>query len=133
LPGGLVGVLAAVAGCALIGLGRDERFVEPDQPKTSPSGEFIAHVADGPDDNGVATRVVVITDVDGRKVFRDDYAYSTRHGVGVTWLSSTDQLWILSADVGNAYVERRPDGTWSKTPITPENRNTIPPEIVELV
>jgi hypothetical protein len=88
-------------------------------------------VVSGPRQNGVETLVVVIKDASDAEVFHDDYAYSSRHGVGVTWLSNRDQLWILSADVGTSYVEQR-GGTWTKVGITPETRGDIPPEIVQL-
>jgi hypothetical protein len=47
-----------------------------------------------------------------------------RPGVGITWLSSGDQLWVLSSD-----VDRAADGTWIKTAITPETTDTVPDEI----
>jgi hypothetical protein len=138
LASGLVIALTVVAGCSLFGRDRggggddDDRFVQVGNPKTAPSGAYTASLDDGADQNGVATRIVVITDADGEEVFRDDYAYSTRHGVGVTWLSSADQLWILSSDVGTAHVDRQADGTWTKTGITPETKDTIPEEIDQL-
>jgi hypothetical protein len=140
LADGLVIALAVVAGCSLFGSDRgggddggdDDRFVQVGHPKTAPSGAYTASLDDGADQNGVATRIVVITDADGEEVFRDDYAYSTRHGVGVTWLSSADQLWILSSDVGTAHVDRQADGTWTKTGITPETKDTIPEDIDQL-
>lgn len=128
LTGGLVIVLAVVAGCSLFGGGDDrDRFVEADDPKAAPSGEFTASL-----DDGLPTQVVVITGARGTEVFRDDHAYSTRHGVGVTWLSSSDQLWILYADVGTAHVDRQADGRWVKTAITPRTADTVPDEIDRL-
>jgi hypothetical protein len=129
----LVCVLTAslVLGCGLF-KPLDERFVLPDRPRHSSSGEFLALVEDGPVQNGVQTWVVVLVDSDGAEVFRDDYAYSTRHGVGVTWLSDEDQLWILSGDVGTAYVERNFGGVWVKAWITPKTRDDIPDEIEAL-
>lgn len=130
----LGGLLAgAIAAASIIGCSSrqplDERFVLPDRPLLSPSGEFAAQVDDGPVQNGVHTWVVVITDATGSEVFRDDYAYSTRHGVAVTWLSTRDQLWILSADVGTSYVGPGADGVWVKIGITPETLDSIPDEI----
>lgn len=46
--------------------------------------------------------IVVITERAGREVFRDGEAYSSRHGVGITWLTDTDELWVLSSDVGTS-------------------------------
>jgi hypothetical protein len=134
LAGGVVVALTVVAGCSLFGSDRDgdDRFVDMGSPRESPSGEFTASLAEGPAQDGVATRIVVVTDAGGQEVFRDDYAYSTRHGVGVTWLSSADQLWILSSDVGTAHVDQQTDGTWTKTAITPETADTVPEEIAEL-
>jgi len=132
LAGVLVVALIVVAGCSLFGSDSDDRFVDVGRPKESPSGAFTASLEEGPEQNGVETHIVVISDADGREVFRDDYAYSTRHGVRVTWLSSDDQLWILSSDVGTAHVDRQEDGTWTKTAITPETADTIPAEIADL-
>ncbi|RKT55487.1 hypothetical protein [Saccharothrix australiensis] len=109
----------------------DDRFVRPDAPKASPSGSYTAHAELGPAQNGVATWVVVIRDRGGSEVFRDDYAYSTRHGVGITWLSTADQLWVLSSDVGDAHVDRV-GTTWTKTPITPDTLGDEPEEIRRL-
>jgi hypothetical protein len=111
---------------------QESRFVLPDQPRRSPSNEYVAQVEDGPVDNGVETWVVVINDSDGAEVFRDEYAYSVRHGVGVTWLSDDDQLWVLSADVGTAHVKRDSNGVWFKTWMTPQTLHEIPDEIEEL-
>ena len=66
------------------------------------------------------------------EVFRDSYPYSTRHDIGITWLSGSDQLWLLPSDVGTAHVDRQPDGTWIKTGIRPETISQIPAEIAAL-
>jgi hypothetical protein len=110
-----------------------DRFVKPGAPKVSPSGVYTAAVDAGPNQNGVDTWVAVILDDTGAEVFHDDYAYSTRHGAGITWLSTSDQLWLLSADIGAAHVDRHPDGTWTKTAITPETNDSVPSEIRELM
>ncbi|MEN3613948.1 hypothetical protein AAH979_30900 [Plantactinospora sp. ZYX-F-223] len=132
-------VLTTTTGCGLFGVSQsdpdraeyDERFVLPNKPHKSPSGQYIASVIAGPQQNGVKTRIVVITDSVGKEVFHDDTPYSLRHGVGVTWLSSKDQLWILSSDIGTSYVQS--DGsTWTKTSITPETIKDIPKEIQDL-
>lgn len=130
-----ISALAAwlLAGCGLFGGGatrHDDRFARPDHPKNSPSGQYAATVDMGPNQNGVDTWVAVIRDnATGAEVFRDSYAYDNRHGVGITWLSSADQLWLLSNDVGTAHVDRKPDGTWIKTSIYPETVGDIPEEI----
>lgn len=111
---------------------KDDRFVRPGEPKSSPSGSYTALAESGPSQNGVGTWIVVVRDAAGAEVFRDGYPYSTRQGLGVTWLSTADQLWILSSDVGNAHVDRQPDGTWAKTPITPQTLATVPEEINRL-
>jgi hypothetical protein len=96
-------------------------------------GAFVAKVEAGPEQSGVATWVAVIGEAKtGREVFRDSYGYSARHGVGVTWLSSADQLWLISADVGLARVGQGTDGRWTKTTITPETLAQVPPEIARL-
>jgi hypothetical protein len=132
-------VLTTMTGCGLFGIGQsdsargryDERFVLLNRPHKSPSGQYIASVIAGPDQNGVATRVVVISDSAGKEVFHDDMPYSVRHGLGVTWLSTKDQLWILSGDIGTSYLQS--DGsTWTRTSITPETTKDIPEEIQDL-
>jgi hypothetical protein len=126
-------LVVVLGGCGIFGRSssRDDRFVRANAPRTSPSGGFTASIQSGPVQNGVETSVVVITDGSGKEVFHDSYAYSNRHGVGVTWLSTKDQLWILSSDVGPAYVEQNA-GTWVKTAITPDTTSSIPTEIADL-
>jgi hypothetical protein len=110
-----------------------ERFVRPGSPRSSPSGAFTASLQAGAEQDGVAMWVVVIAQADGAEVFRDNHAYSARHGVGVTWLSARDQLWILSADEGNAYVQKSNDGrSWVKVMLGPSNRDSVPEEIARL-
>src|SRR5688572_16719902 len=91
-------VTAVLAGCAALfgGDRTDQRFARPEEPCTSPSGQFVARVDLGPEQNGVPTWIAVITDRKGQEVFRDSDAYSSRHGVGITWLSGKDELWLLS-------------------------------------
>ncbi|MGQ0773355.1 MAG: hypothetical protein ACT4NY_02885 [Pseudonocardiales bacterium] len=129
-------VAGVLAGCtALFGAdrGADERYARPGQPQTSPSGKFVAHAEFGPEQNGVQTWIVVITERDGREVFRDTEAYSSRHGVGITWRTDADQLWILSADVGTSYVQHNTDGTWSKEyPRLDHYDEDVPAEIREI-
>lgn len=110
----IMAVVAVLAGCTALFGGAEERFVRPGQPRTSPSGEFVAQADLGPEQNGVPTWIVVITGRDGREVFRDSEAYSSRHGVGITWRTGTDELWVLSADVGTSYVRQDAAGSWSK-------------------
>ncbi len=127
-------LLLVLAGCTMFGRSRggEDRFATPGSPRRSPSGTYTASVIPGTPQSGVSTWVVVISDGGGREVFHDDYAYSTRHGVGVTWRSDQDQLWLLSSDIGTAYVEPDADGAWVKTAITPQTRDTIPEEIRRL-
>ncbi len=137
----LIGAALCAAGAVLIAftLWQDSaraehggRFVTLQQTKPSPSGAFVAKVETGPEQNGVATWVTIIQDKSGREVFRDSYAYSTRHGVGITWLSSADQLWLISSDVGLARIDKHDDGRWTKTAITPETLAQVPQEIAQL-
>lgn len=132
LVAAVVAVAGVLGGCAMYGKSssrQEDRFVRPGVARVSPSGGFTAYAEPGPPQNGVATWVVVVWDGSNAEVYRDSYAYSTRHGVGITWLSNADQLWVLSSDVGDAHVDRKPDGTWVKTAITPETINDIPEEI----
>lgn len=113
------------------GTREDDRFVRPGAPGVAPSGAVTAYTEPGPEQDGVSTWVVVLRDRGGAEVFRDDYAYSDRHGVGVTWLSTADQLWVLSADVGDAHVDRVGTG-WVKTVLTPGTVGDKPEEIRRL-
>ncbi len=128
--------VAVLAGCTALSGGNrntDERFARPEQPRTSPSGGFVARADLGPDQNGVQTWIVVITDRAGHEVFRDAEAYSSRHGVGITWLTGADQLWVLSADVGTSSVQPDANGTWSKKHPRPGHFDEdVPPEIRQL-
>jgi len=132
----IVAVVTVLAGCtALFGgdRGAEQRFARPGQPQTSPSGTFVAQADLGPEPNGVQTWVVVITERDGREVFRDSEAYSSRHGVGITWRAGTDELWVLSSDVGTSSVRRGADGNWSKEYPRPGHyEQDVPAEIREL-
>lgn len=129
-----IAIAALVAGCGLFGRAdrTADRFVRPGQPKSSPSGSYTAFADYGPEDHGVTTWVAVIKDAAGNEVFRDEDNYSSRHGVGITWLSTEDQLWLLSSDVGTAHVDRSADGTWVKTWMNPETIGTVPEEIKSL-
>lgn len=126
-----IAIATLVVGCGLFGRSdrTNDRFARPGQPKTSPSGNYTVFAEYGPEQNGVKTWVAVIKDKSGKEVFHDTEPYSTRHGVGFTWLSTKDQLWLLSGDVGPSHVDRNVDGTWTKTGIYPETVKDIPPEI----
>ncbi|WP_307856949.1 hypothetical protein [Mycolicibacter acidiphilus] len=128
-------VVALLAGCGLFGKSdrTNDRFARPGHPQASPSGSYTAAAEYGPDENGVKTWIAIIRDKkSGAEVYHGTEAYSSRHGVGITWLSTKDQLWLLSTDVGDAYVDRGHDGTWTKTQITPATVKDIPPEIAAL-
>lgn len=101
------------------------------QEVTSPSGDHTGTLVDGPEQDGVATLVVVVTGADGEEVFRTSDAYSTRHGVAIAWQSDDDVLWVLSSDVGTSRIEEAPSG-WEQTWLTPETRDDVPPEIAAL-
>ena len=126
----VLAVAAAVVGCGLFGRdsATEERAVRPGDPHPSPSGRQAAYAEDGAPQNTVKTLVDVIRDKDGNEVYRDDAAYSTRHGVLFTWLSTEpNQLWILSSDVGTFHVAPDNDGTWTK-----QHATNVPPEIKDL-
>lgn len=129
----IMAVAAVLAGCTALPGGAGERFARPGQPRTSPSGEFVAQADLGPEQNGVPTWIVVITERDGREVFRDSAAYSSRHGVGITWLTGADELWLLSSDVGTSYVRQNTAGNWSKEYPRPGHYDEdVPTEIRKL-
>jgi hypothetical protein len=136
--GGRWPLIAAVMALLVAALGctpaEQDRFVGPGEPRVSPSGDHTATVEERADEHGVPSWTVVITEASGTEVFRDDEAYSAgrNHGVGVIWLSDRDQLWILSSDIGRAHVERDASGSWTKTAITPQTRDSIPQEIADL-
>lgn len=128
-------VVVVTAGCGMFGRGgkAQDRFVRPGAPRTSPTGAFVASVEETDSGSGsVKTWTTVVVNASGAEVFRDTYAYSTRHALAVTWLSTKDQLWILSSDVGTAHIEPATDGKWVKTAITPQTRPDIPEEISDL-
>lgn len=104
-------------------------FVKADAPQVSPSGQYTAHV----NESGDLEMYITITDNAGSEVFRDTDEYSTsrNHPYGIKWLSSADQLWIDSKDVGTAHIDRTPDGRWIKTAIGPSTRGDIPEEVRE--
>ncbi|WP_243858227.1 hypothetical protein [Mycobacterium sp. DL440] len=126
-----------LSGCGIFGSSanrNNDRFARPDHPKDSPSGQYEVSAAMGPEQNGVETWVAVIRDkATDAEVFRDSYAYSTRHGINITWLSASDQLWLFSSDVGTAHVDRQRDEAWVKTSIYPETTDDIPEEINALI
>ena len=105
--------------------------MRPGAPRASPSGRYSAALVSGPRQSGVETLVVIIRDASRAEVYRDERAHSARHGVGVTWLTGRDQLWILSADLGTSYVQDLGDG-WQRVAITPETRDSVPAEIASL-
>lgn len=76
------------------------------------SAEFVA----GPEQNGVATLVPVISQ-GGAEVYRDAVAYSTRQGVAITWQPDGQALWVVTSDVGTFKVSRDGD-TWTKVAST---------------
>ena len=128
-------IASLLSGCGIFigGSRRDDRFARPNAPKDAPSGQYEVVVDMGPNQNGVDTWVATIREkTTGTEVFRDSYAYSSRHGVGIIWLSSSDQLWLISSDVGTAHVDRQEDGTWFKTNIYPETVGDVPEEIAAL-
>ena len=122
-----VGALALLTGCGAGGAPVPVASAEGEEV-ASPSGEHVATLVAGPEQDGVGTLVVEIADGDGDVVFRSGEAYSTRHGVAVAWQSDGDVLWVLSSDVGTARVEAS-SGTWEQTFLTAQTRADVPPEI----
>ncbi|MBM7864563.1 hypothetical protein [Lentzea nigeriaca] len=102
----LVALLVVLAGC---GDDREDRFARPGAPKTSPSGKFVAHAE--------SESEVRVTGRDGGEVFRKSYEYATSYrndGIGVVWLSTKDQLWVLvPGGRMSERIEPGPDGVWT--------------------
>ncbi|PWK81991.1 hypothetical protein C8D88_115107 [Lentzea atacamensis] len=102
----VVALLLVLTGCGGDG---EDRFARPGAPKTSPSGKFIAH-AEG--SSGVR-----ITDHDGGDIFQKSYEYATSYradGIGVVWLSTKDQLWVLvPGGRMSERIEPGPGGVWT--------------------
>jgi hypothetical protein len=102
----LVALLLVLTGC---GDDSEDRFARPGTPKTSPSGKFVAHAESASE--------LRITDRNGGELFRKSYEYATSYrndGIGVVWLSTKDQLWVLVP--GNRLSERieaGQDGVWT--------------------
>lgn len=100
---GVLALVLALAGCGA----EEDRFARPGAPKSSPSGDFIAHAESASE--------VRVTDRNGGDVFRKSYEYVTSHradAIGVIWLSSKDQLWVLVPGSTNERIEPGPDGVW---------------------
>ncbi|NCT90985.1 hypothetical protein GXB85_08505 [Cellulomonas sp. APG4] len=98
---------------------------------TAPSGDVVATLTEGTEQDGVAMLDVVVTDADGTELFRTPEPYSSRHGVLLAWQSDDDVLWVLSSDVGTSRIDDNGDG-WTQTWLTPETRDTMPEEIAAL-
>lgn len=98
------------------------------QSVTSPSGDHLASLVEGPSDGGVGTAVVVVADAQGDELFRTPEPYSTRHGVAIAWQLDDDVLWVLSSDVGTSRVEQGASA-WEQVWLTPATRGDVPPEI----
>jgi hypothetical protein len=102
----LVALLFVLTGCTD---DREDRFAAPGAPKKSPTGKFVAHA-----DSASEVRV---TDSDGGEVFKKSYEYATSYradGIGVVWLSTKDQLWVLvPGGRMSERVEPGPDGVWT--------------------
>lgn len=98
---------------------------------TAPSGDVVATLTEGPEQDGVTMLDVVVTDADGTELFSTPEPYSSRHGVLLAWQSDDDVLWVLSSDVGTSRIDDDGDG-WAQTWLTPETRDTVPEEIAAL-
>ena len=97
-------LLLVLTGC---GSDREDRFARPGAPKTSPTGKFVAHAESASE--------VRITDRNGGEMFRKSYEYATSSradAIGVVWLSTKDQLWVLVPGDTSERVEAGPTGVW---------------------
>ncbi|MFD4643602.1 hypothetical protein ACFWN2_40280 [Lentzea sp. NPDC058436] len=101
----LAALLLALTGCG----GEPESwFARPGEPRQSPSGKFVAHAESASE--------VRVTDRDGGEVFSKSYEYATSSradGIGVVWLSTKDQLWVLVPGDTSERIEAGPDGVWT--------------------
>ena len=97
--------LLVLTGC---GSDREDRFARPGAPKSSPSGNFVAHAESASE--------VRVTDRNGGEVFKKSYEYATSYrndGIGVVWMSTKDQLWVLvPGERKSERIEAGPDGVW---------------------
>jgi len=103
---GILALLLVLAGCGA----EEDRFARPGAPRSSPSGDFIAHAESASE--------VRVTDRNGGDVFRKSYEYATSHradGIGVVWLSKKDQLWVLVPGSTTERIEPGSDGVWRAT------------------
>jgi hypothetical protein len=105
-------VVAAVVALLLVltscGSDREDRFARPGAPKSSPSGKFVAYAESASE--------VRVTDRNGGEVFKKSYEYATSYrndGIGVVWMSTKDQLWVLvPGERKSERIEAGPDGVW---------------------
>lgn len=131
-------VAAALAVVALLGTAgctADEIDVETasraGERVTAPSGDVVATLTEGPEQDGVTMLDVVVTGADGTELFRTPEPYSSRHGVLLAWQPDDDVLWVLSSDVGTSRIDDDGD-EWTQTWLTPETRDTVPEELAAL-
>lgn len=125
---GAVGLAMGLSACGLFGGAPRDGAVanRAGVVLAAPGGGASAELVAGPDDGGVATLVPVIREGD-TEVFRDETAYSTRHGVAITWESEGATLWVFSSDVGTFRVAHGASG-WAK-----EHATNVPDEVKERV
>lgn len=123
LAGLTVGIVLGLGACSPFGGSGSTGLANAagtviDAPQGSASADLVA----GPEQNEVTTLVPVISE-GGDEVYRDTSAYSTRHGVAITWQSYGEALWVVSSDVGTFKVARAGAG-WEKSAST-----ALPPEV----
>ncbi|MCT1775627.1 hypothetical protein [Brachybacterium sp. p3-SID957] len=110
--GMVTGLAAAAAGISSACTRRsaDARLAQVDVPRDAPSGEVTAVVVE----DGDVLRLV-IQDLSGTELWRDDLPHVERWFPGVLWEQDADVLWILSTDHGNGSVRQDEAGAWVKT------------------
>lgn len=105
--------IVAVLLLALVACGsQEDRFVRPGVPRTSPSGNYVAHT-----ESVSGKTVLLITNPAGDELYRDSLEYWTSErndGVGVLWLSDRDQLWLLVPGSTHQRVEPDAQGAWHR-------------------
>ncbi|PMC74948.1 hypothetical protein CJ197_10690 [Brachybacterium sp. UMB0905] len=89
----------------------EERMVDVDQSRPSPTGSVLALLVE----DGDTLRPAIQDAESGDELWRDDLPHVERYRPGVLWEQDADVLWILSTDHGHASVREDSAGAWVKT------------------
>ena len=80
--------------------GENPSFATPDNPVSSPSGEFVMEIEPGFEGEVYINRFHVLTEA-GETVFVATRAYRTRDRLYFCW-DDSDNIWVYSGDVGTS-------------------------------